>query len=49
MRAKCPECEVFAAFKPIGPYRMQCPICHAVVKNKELVEEIEEKDSNAAK
>jgi hypothetical protein len=45
MKAKCPECEVYAVFKPVGPYRMMCPICKAVVKNEELVDEKEDADA----
>jgi endogenous inhibitor of DNA gyrase (YacG/DUF329 family) len=45
MRAKCPECEVYADFRPVGPYRKRCPICGALVKNEELTEEKEEPDA----
>lgn len=34
--ALCSECEQEARFTPIGPYRVQCGNCGAVIKNEEI-------------
>jgi hypothetical protein len=40
---KCPECGVFAEFVAMGPYRVQCTNCDAIVKNVEIIFEQKEK------
>jgi hypothetical protein len=46
MRARCPDCDVFSDFRPLGPYRLRCSVCGAIVKNDEVTEEKETDESS---